>query len=219
MVTLNSPPISAVLDRLFAEARRKDPAAFDRINLEIEKLGKPVSARQGAQMIREMPLDRETGRLLYILARSRSAKTIVEFGTSYGISGIHFAAALRDGGGGRLITTAFDAKNAARSQENFRAAGLDDLIEVRIGDPFDTLKADLGSEIEFLILDRWAELYLPMLRLLEARLAPGAIIVADDLAIFPEASSSYLDFVRAPNSGYVSIEVPLGDRLEVSLRV
>src|SRR5215831_5237148 len=133
MVGLNSPPVSAVLDRLFAEARRNDPAAFDRINAQIEKFGIPISARQGAQLVRQMPVDRETGRLLYILARSRNAKTIVEFGTSYGISGIHLAVALRDGGGGRLITTAFNAENAARAQENFRAAGLDDLIEVRTG--------------------------------------------------------------------------------------
>jgi predicted O-methyltransferase YrrM len=218
MISLNSPPVSAVLDRLFAEARRNDPTAFDRVNAEIEKLGKPVSARQGAKLIREMPLDRETGRLLYILACSRNAKIIVEFGTSYGISGIHLAAALRDGGGGRLITTAFNPGMAARAQENFRAAGLDDLIDVRIGDPFDTLKGDLGGEIEFLLLDGWAELYLPMLRLLEPRLAPGAMIVADDLATFPEASASYVEFVRAPTSGYVSIEVPLGDRLEISIR-
>jgi hypothetical protein len=45
------------------------------------------------------------------------------------------------------------------------------------------------------------------------------MIVADDLAIFPESSVSYLEFVRGPKSGYVSVEVPLGDRLEISLRV
>ena len=71
-----------------------------------------------------MPITPDVGRLIYLLARSRRAKTIVEFGTSYGISGIHLAAALRDGGGGRLITTEFDATKAARAKGNFHAAGL-----------------------------------------------------------------------------------------------
>ena len=91
----------------------------------------------------------EIGRLLYILARGRNAKTIVEFGTSYGISGIHLASALRDGGGGRLITTEFDAIKADGARANFRSAGLDDLIEIRVGDAFDTLKADVGGPIGF----------------------------------------------------------------------
>jgi predicted O-methyltransferase YrrM len=145
MLTLNSSRVSALLDRLFAEASHNDPTAFDCVNSEIKKLDKPVTARQCIQIIRNMPIDRQTGHLLYILARSRNPKTVVEFGTSYGISGIHLAAALRDGGGGRVISAALNARNAARAEEDFRAAGLDDLIDVRIGDPFETLKTDLGK--------------------------------------------------------------------------
>jgi predicted O-methyltransferase YrrM len=220
MSTLNSPAVSALLDRLFAEADRNDPAAFDRFRAEIDKLGGAPGDRQRAELMRDiyMPISPGVGRLIYILARGRGAKTIVEFGTSYGISGIHLAAALRDGGGGRLVTTEFDAIKAARAQENFRAAGLADLIEIRIGDAFETLKAEIGGQIEVLLLDGWKPLYLPMLKLLEPRLAPGALIIADDLDIAPEALAPYLDYVRAAGSGYVSVELPLGDRIEISLR-
>jgi hypothetical protein len=55
-----------------------------------------------------VPVSRETGLLLYMLARNANARHIVEFGTSFGISTLHLAAALRDNGGGRLISTEFE---------------------------------------------------------------------------------------------------------------
>jgi len=184
------------------------------------KLDGPASGRQRAELMRDiyMPVTPDVGRLIYLIARNRKAKTIVEFGTSFGISGIHLAAALRDGGGGRLITTEYEAGKAARANENFRSAGLDDLIEIRVGDAFETLRADLGGKIEVLLLDGWKELYLPMLEFLEPRLSPGALIIADDLNVAPKDVGAYLDYVRNAKSGYVSVELPIGDRIEVSLR-
>ena len=69
-----------------------------------------------------------------------------------------------------------------------------------------------------LLLDGWKPLYLPMLKFLEPRLSPGALIIADDLAIAPDALASYVGYVRAPGRGYVSGEVPLGDCIEISVR-
>ena len=57
-----------------------------------------------------------------------------------------------------------------------------------------------------------------MLKFLEPQLAPGAIIVADDLAVAPEALASYVGYVRDASNRYISVEVPLGDRLEISVR-
>jgi predicted O-methyltransferase YrrM len=220
MSALTSPQVTKLLNHLFAEADRNDPVAFDRFDDAESKLNRPASGRLRAELMRDiyMPVAPDVGRLIYLLARNRKAKTIVEFGTSFGISGIHLAAALRDGGGGRLITTEFDATKAARAKENFHAAGFDDLIEIRVGDAFDTLKADLGSEIEVLLLDGWKDLYLPMLKFLEGRLSSGALIIADDLDVDPKALAPYLDYVRDAKNGYVSVELPIGDRLEVSLR-
>lgn len=220
MSTLTSGPVAGLLDRLFAEADRNDPAAFARFHAEMEKLSGPASDRQRAALMRDisMPVSPEVGRLLYLLSRSRRARTIVEFGTSFGISGIHLAAALRDNGGGRLITTELDEIKAGRARENFRSAGLDDLIELRIGDAFETLKAELGGPIDLVLLDGWKPLYLAMLQFLEPRLAPCAVVAADDLAIAPEALAPYLDYVRNAANGYVSVELPIGDRVEISLR-
>jgi predicted O-methyltransferase YrrM len=217
--TLAQPAVAALLDRLFAEADRNDPKTFERVREEMARRGQPPSDRERAELMRDvyMPITPDVGRLLYVLVRGRAAKRVVEFGASYGISGIHLAAALRDAGEGRLITTELDAIKAERARANFQAAGLADLIEIRVGDAFETLKT-LDGAIDVLLLDGWKPLYLPMLKFLEPRLAPGAIIVGDDLAIAPDALAAYVGYVRDPQNGYVSLEVPLGDRLEVSVR-
>jgi len=55
--------------------------------------------------------------LLYMLARGCGARNIIGFGTSFGISTLHLAAALRDNGGGRLVTSEFEASKVARARE------------------------------------------------------------------------------------------------------
>ena len=81
-----------------------------------------------------LPVSRATGALLYMLARSCRARSIVEFGTSFGISTLHLAAALRDNGGGRLITTEFEPSKIARARANLMEGGVMDLVEIRAGD-------------------------------------------------------------------------------------
>jgi predicted O-methyltransferase YrrM len=220
MSTLDSPAVSGLLTGLFAEADRADPAAMARAQAALSAFKEAPSARQRAELMRNiyMPVSPDVGRLLYILARTRPAKVIVEFGTSFGISGVHLAAAVRDAGGGRLIATELDPIKAEQAGRNFRASGLSDVIDLRVGDAFETLKSGIGGSIDLLLLDGWKEAYLPMLKFLEPQLSPGALVVADDLAIAPDALAPYLDYVRGPGNGYVSVELPLGDRIELSQR-
>jgi predicted O-methyltransferase YrrM len=220
MSTLDSPAIAGLLAQLFAQADRDDPAAFQRANIALKRLGHPPDQGRRAELMRDvyMPISPDVGRLPYVLARTRSAKLVVEFGTSFGISGIHLAAAVRDAGGGRLIATELDPIKAERAAHNFRAAGLSEVIDLRVGDAFETLKSGLGGGIDLLLLDGWKEAYLPMLRFLEPQLSQNALVVADDLDIAPEALAPYLAYVRKPGNGYVSVEMPLGDRIELSIR-
>src|SRR6202035_4190017 len=100
--------------------------------------------------LKNMPLavSRETGALLYMLARSSRARSIVEFGTSFGISTLHLAAALRDNGGGHLITSECEPSKAARARDNLTVGGLIDLVEIREGDALQTLSTDLPNTID-----------------------------------------------------------------------
>lgn len=164
-----------------------------------------------------LAVSRETGALLYMLARSSGAKTIVEFGTSFGISTLHLAAALRDnwgtGGGGRLITTEFEPSKAERAQEHFVAGGVDDLIEIRLGDALQTLAVDLPETIDLVLLDGAKALYPEVLALLESRLRPGALIIADNADYAPD----YMARVRSTENGYLSL--PFGEDVELSVRL
>ena len=160
-----------------------------------------------------LPVSRETGTLLYMLARSCGARTIVEFGTSFGISTLHLAAALRDNGGGRLITSEFEPSKVARARDNLTAGGLIDLVEIREGDALQTLSVDLPETIDLLLLDGAKALYPEILSLVESRLRPGAFIVADNA----DHSPDYLARVRSPANGYLS--TPFAEDVELSMRI
>jgi predicted O-methyltransferase YrrM len=214
MTTLSTAPVAPLLDRLFAEAEAPPPAAIqagDRAAILSSKT--EYRAFYARMKDAYLAVSRETGALLYMLARSANARAIVEFGTSFGISSLHLAAALRDNGGGRLITSEFEPSKVVRARQNFTAAGLSDLIEIREGDALQTLARDLPERIDLVLLDGAKGLYPAVLALIEQRLRPGALIVADNADYSPE----YLERVRSPAHGYLS--VPFAGDVELSMRV
>ena len=220
MTTLTTTPLAPLLDRLFDEA---DAAAAE-TEAAVADLSDDVRARlmrsktdyrdlYGRLKNAPLAISRETGTLLYMLARSAHAQTIVEFGTSFGISTLHLAAALKDNGGGHLITSEFEPSKVARARANLSAGGLIELVEIREGDALQTLNAGLPDTIDLLLLDGAKALYPEILSLVESRLRPGAFIVADNA----DDSPDYLTLMRAPASGYIS--VPFGEDVELSMRI
>jgi predicted O-methyltransferase YrrM len=148
-----------------------------------------------------------------MLARSCRATAVVEFGTSFGVSTVHLAAALRDNGGGRVISSELEPSKVAQARENLAAAGLADLVEIRSGDALETLARELPNPIDFVLLDGAKDLYPKILALLEPRLRSGALVVADNADWSPE----YLERVRDVAQGYES--VAFARDVEVSLRL
>ncbi|MBW7963871.1 O-methyltransferase [Bradyrhizobium sp. BR 10261] len=212
--------LAPLLDRLFDqdEAARGDlrTAFADVTDAErVKMMRSKTGYRDLYARLKDAPLavSRETGSLLYMLARSARARTIVEFGTSFGISALHLAAALRDNGGGRLITSEFEPSKATRARDNLSDGGLIDLVEIREGDALKTLSVDLPDQIDLVLLDGAKALYPEILDLVENRLRPGAIIVADNA----DDSPDYLARVRAPGSGYMS--TPFAADVELSVRI
>jgi len=208
MSTLTTSPLAPLLQDLFAEA----DASATRMRAELATIPADVAFYTRAK---DFPLavSPETGALLYMLARSTGARTIVEFGTSFGISTLHLAAALRDNGGGRLITSEFEPSKVARARANIDAGGLADLVEIREGDALQTLAHDLPGTIDLVLLDGAKGLYPAILSLLESRLRPGALIAADNADWSPE----YLARVRSATHGYLS--VPFAEDVELSMRL
>jgi predicted O-methyltransferase YrrM len=220
MNTLQSKTVSQVVARLFENAEAADRPLRERLaklsaDERAKLLGQARSDYRGFYgMAREMylPVSRETAGLLYILARAKKARAIVEYGTSFGISTIHLAAALRDNGGGKLVGSELEASKVATARRNLADAGLADLVDVREGDALETLARDLPPAIDLVLLDGAKVLYPRVLALLEPHLAPGALVVADNADDSPE----FVARVRA-SSAYVS--VPVGPDVEVALRV
>ena len=177
MTTLTTAPLAPLLKRLFEEADAAEPdidAAF--ADLSDEEQTRMLRSKTDYGVLygrmKNLPLaaSRETGALLYMLARSTKAQTIVEFGTSFGISTQHLAAALRDNGGGRLITSEFEPSKAARARDNLKAGGVMDLVEIREGDALETLSVDHPETIDLVLLDGAKALYPEILSLVESRL-------------------------------------------------
>ena len=157
----------------------------------------------------------EVGELLYILALARRPGTIVEFGASLGFSTIHLAAAARDLGEARVISTELEPDKARVARENLAEAGLADLVDLREGDALHTL-ADV-DEVDLLFLDGWNNLYVAVLELLEARLSPGALVVAD-LSAGDSEQDPFRERMSDPAGGYATVEVPLDAGVVVSVR-
>ncbi|MGR4864924.1 O-methyltransferase [Caulobacter sp. LARHSG274] len=220
MNTLTTAPVAPLLDRLFEEADAASPMN--------SPLAAALSVEQRRRLMQSktdyldfysqmkdfpLPVSRETGLLLYMLARGCEARTIVEFGTSFGVSTLYLAAALRDNGGGVLITSEFEPSKIERARGNLVSGGLIDLVELREGDALKTLAVDLPETIDLLLLDGAKALYPEILNLVESRLRPGALIVADNADYSPE----YLARVRSPAEGYLS--TPFAGDVELSMRI
>jgi predicted O-methyltransferase YrrM len=220
MNTLTTYPCSGVVARVFAEADDSDARLEERRRvLPPNEHARLMTTTDNYQSLYDglkdfhLAVSRETATLLYILTRSSGASTIVEFGTSFGVSTLHFAAALRDNGGGQLIGTECEPTKVAQARANLVVAGLDDLVEIRTGDALETLTRDLPEIIDLVLLDGAKGLYPKVLSLLEPRLRPGALVVADNADWCPE----YLACVRSPTGGYVS--VPFAGDVELSMKL
>ncbi|ARX80746.1 MULTISPECIES: O-methyltransferase [Streptomyces] len=215
--TLEDPRVSASLDRMFRHAEQ-DEETSRRARAALPQGSAPLGPQEQADVNAEvyMPISAQGGRLLYNLIRAVRPATVVEFGTSFGISTLHLAAAVRDNGTGRVISTELSAAKAAAARRTFAETGLDDVITVLEGDARDTLAA-LTDPADFVLLDGWKDLCLPVLRLLEPRLAPGTLVVADDVDL--EDLAPYLDYVRDSRNGYQSVTFPVEDGMEISCRL
>lgn len=213
MDSLNSGIVAGVLQRLHHEAHAADASlmqayASETVNVEramsqvVEAENRDLRGLYRGYADNFLSVSPEFGRFLYMCARSCKAKRIVEFGSSMGISALYMAAALRDMGGGVLIGTELEPSKAQRAQANLTAAGLADLVEFRVGDARETLKSGVGGDIDMVMLDGAFTLYLPVLKLLEPHLKPGAIIIGENAFA---GAGGYIDYVRDPRNGYLSL--------------
>jgi len=206
---LDSPRVRETLDRIWAMQAQVNPAGEARIKAAMAERQTPFTVRELVDLCAEgsFAAPPEIGRLLYAMVRAIRPTTVVEFGSGHGFSTIHIAAALRDNGHGRLVSTELHPGKAKAARDNLVTARLTDWAEILEGDAIETL-AEI-FDVDMLYLDGWTEFYLPVLKVVEQNLRPGALVHADDIGKFARGAAPYLEYVRSPGSGYVS--VTLGD--------
>jgi len=216
--TLRSQRVARVLDKLQRLGEAEDPPAKERVLRRERELGRRMWGAERAEAYAGAPLSitPEVGELLCVLVLAWRPGTIVEFGASHGYSTIHLAAGVRDVGSGRVITTEIEPSKAAAARRNLADAGLEDLVEMRVGDALTTL-TDV-DEVDLLFLDGWNNLYEPVVELLQLRLTPGALVIADLSADDPD-QFRYVERMHAPGSGYVTVDIPLDAGVVVSARL
>lgn len=208
----------AVLDRLHAEAEAEMRDFAERAGPR-PPADAPFDPEAARDLFRDkyISLEREQGELLYLLARALGARRAAEFGTSFGVSTIYLAAAMRDNGGGLAIGSEIEPSKAAVARANLADAGLAEYAEVRVGDARETL-ADPGGALDLVLIDGFPHLNLAMLQLLAPHLRAGGIALADNVGSFPREMAAYVAWVRDPANGFVSTTLPLRGGTELSVR-
>jgi predicted O-methyltransferase YrrM len=223
---LGDAKLEALLDRLHAQshAQEDDTADFFRRRAEARELSWDGFDETSHRFMVDkfVALDRDKAEFCYMLCRSLGARLVVEAGSSFGVSTLYLAAAVRDncgpGGGGMVIGTEHEPAKAAAARANFAAAGLGEFIDLREGDLRETLK-DIGGPIDFTLVDIWVEMARPALELVAPRLRPGAVVCADNTAQVRGPYRAYFDFIADPKNGLRTQTLPFAGGFEMTVKV
>ena len=221
---LNDPKLKALLDRLHAQsdaqvdeteayfARRKNETGRGERNLYDDEMHRFLADKMVA-------LDRNKAEFCYLLCRSLGARRIVEAGTSYGVSTLYLAAAVRDNQveEGMVIGTEYEPQKAEIARANFEQAGLSEFIELREGDLRETLQ-DVGGPVDFMLVDIWAVAH-PALELVSPSLRPGAIVACDNTIASAGMYGDYFEFVNDPRNRLLTMTVPFSGGFELTVRI
>ena len=157
----------------------------------------------------------ENGQFLSILIHAIQAKNVLEVGTSNGYSTIWIAAALKQTGG-KLITLEFDRERAEEAQSHLREGGLDNIVEIRVGNALDEIpKCDATFDLVF--LDAEKDEYKRYLELAMPNIRPGGLIVADDTVTMRDEMPDYVEFVFNTPTLH-SVDIPLDDGVILSYK-
>jgi predicted O-methyltransferase YrrM len=218
---IGDPKLEALLAGLHAQS---DAQALAMRSFDAERTGEaePPSPKEARAFLRDklVALDPDKAEFCYQLCRASNARRIVEIGTSYGVSTLYLAAAIRDnihvaGGDGVVIGTEYEPNKAAAARAHFEQAGLSHLVDLREGDLRQTLK-QIDGPVDFMLMDIWITMARPALELVTPHLRPGAIVIADNTRQYRSEYADYFAFLEA--QGFRTMTLPFDGGLEMSVR-
>lgn len=220
---LGDPRVAGVLRRLHAEADRQMPGLILHYlpKLPAMLLGRKIriddSKASGYYADKFIALEREQAAFCHLTARAIGARNIVEFGTSFGVSTLWLAAAVRANGGGKVIGTELVPEKARRAQQHIDEAGLTDYVEIRVGNALETLK-QLPPAVDLLLVDGFPTLALEIVKRVAPSLREGAVVITDNVGTFKGNYIEYQAYMKDPRNGFLSVTVPFRSGTEYSIR-
>jgi predicted O-methyltransferase YrrM len=218
MSVIRDPELERLLEGLHA---RSDAQVAALRRYETERTQQtPIGEVKAFLSDKLVALDRDKAEFCYQLCRATDARRIVEIGTSFGVSTLYLAAAVRDniraaGGNGAVIGTEYESAKASAARAHFAEAGLSGYIDLREGDLRETLK-EIEGPMDFMLVDIWIGMARPALQLVTPHLRPGAIVVCDNTEKYRNEYSDYFAFLE--ESGFRTMTLPFDGGLELSVR-
>jgi predicted O-methyltransferase YrrM len=218
---LNDPKLDGMLPDLHLTSKAQD-AAIERYYFH-ERTGPwlGMEPRDHAFMADKLvALDREKAEFCYMICRATGARRIVEVGTSFGVSTLYLAAAVRDNGGGVVFAAEYEPTKVKQARAHFEAAGLSSFIELHEADVTEACEHFAGP-IDFVLFDIWGNVVRPVLDVLLPRLRTGAVICTDNTG-GERNRANYADLfeiLEDPAYGFRTMTVPFEGGFELSMKL
>jgi predicted O-methyltransferase YrrM len=167
----------------------------------------------------------QVGRLLHVLARSISARRVIELGSGFGYSAYWFCQAV--GPQGQVVLTERSAEKAAEAATFLERGGLRERARIEVGDALEILDR-IGGEFDIVFNDIDKERYPQVLDRAAAALRPGGLLISDNMLWFgtvlekrpSEASTrgvQELTRLLYGSPDFQTVLIPLRDGVTVSI--
>jgi predicted O-methyltransferase YrrM len=182
---------------------------------ELERAGAANDAVETDRNRKMLNLEPGTARLVAILARATSATRVLEIGTSNGYSTIWLGWAVAPAGG-RVISIEKSPEKHAMARENLARAGLENYVELRLGDASEIAR-ELPGPFDLVFFDADRLTAPEQLQILVPKLTPRALLLADNVLSHPDEIVGYLNAV-ADLSDFEHVVVPVGKGLSIACR-
>lgn len=218
---LNDPALEALLDTLHAQSAAQEADTEDYFSRRRTGPWLGMEPRDHQHFADKLvALERDKAELCYLVCRAIGARRIVEVGTSFGVSTLYLAAAVRDNGGGLVVGAEHEPSKVAAAQANFDRAGLSPYIDLRLGDLVQALQPVTGP-IDFVLFDVWIDVVRPVLDLLLPHLRPGAVICTDNTAgeWARRNYASFFEVIDNPANGFRTTTLPFKGGFELSVKL
>ncbi len=212
--------LGALLDRLHAASDAQEAAIGAYFDGGADRpTGYEDESSTGREFWRDkfVALDRDKAELCYSLSRAVGARRIIEAGTSFGVSTLYLAAAVRDNGGGIVTTCDIEETKVAVARRHFEEGGLSEFIDTRVGDIRSTLR-EIDRPVDVLALDIWAPIAGDVIELVGPHLRVGGLVIADNTTARRNLYARLIAYLEEPANGFTTLTLPYDGGLELAVK-